>query len=359
MPLNPSASSYEPRFLPSIAEHHHPQDKFYMPDQFPLESHHVHEAFLLPPQVPEPPPGMGFPVVYPQFYPRPSFAYCSPWSWHNKEESLNLYVPENHPHPWNEVFNGPNSVSYDGICYEPERIVGEKKKVTHKRGLIPPRLKQPREYPIQRKKVWVRKEEAQTIRASSDVHGDAVSLFPPLTGEEQKKFEGKTSVMIKNVPNHFQRVDLQCMLDYHCRTQNRKVEPGSNFCKSAYDFLYLPMDFRFHLNLGFAFVNFTSPDGAVRLYRAFNNRKWSCADGRKKICEIGIAKFQGKDTLKEQLQKSSFPCHTNEYLPVVYYPPRDGVNHSRPTLLGRRTHLTATSKDEKVMIMTKRKNKKV
>ncbi|XVE55397.1 hypothetical protein DITRI_Ditri03aG0155300 [Diplodiscus trichospermus] len=151
------------------------------------------------------------------------------------------------------------------------------------------------------------------------------------------------------------------MLDYHCRIENRnrKAQPDSSFCKSAYDFLYLPMDFGFHLNLGFAFVNFASPIAALRFYRAFNNREWSGGDGRKKICEIGIAKFQGKDALKEQFEKSSFPCHTDEYLPVVFSSPRDGFNRSKPTLVGRRTHVTATPKDRKVMIMTQRKNKKV
>lgn len=50
--------------------------------------------------------------------------------------------------------------------------------------------------------------------------------------------------------------------------------------------------FRFHLNLGFAFVNFTSPVAALRFYEDFNNREWSSRLSRKKTCEISVAKFQ-------------------------------------------------------------------
>ncbi|XWS23800.1 hypothetical protein CRYUN_Cryun28dG0046600 [Craigia yunnanensis] len=352
-PLNPLALSYEPQSIPTIAEPHYPQDKIYLPHQFPLESHHLYEAPSLLQQVSEPQSGIFLPhLVWPDFCPPPSFGYCSPGSWDYKGECLNLYNSEKQPYPRGKVFNSPKCIPYNGISYGSERIVEKKKK--GKWGFIPPRLKSPREYPMHSQGVWVKKADAEKIKVSSDV-----PLLPPVTDEEQTKLDGKTSVMIKNVPNHFKRVGLQRMLDYHCRTENRKAQPGSNFCKSAYDFLYLPMDFGFHLNLGFAFVNFTSPIGALRFYRAFNNGEWSFGDSRKKICEICIAKFQGKDALKEQFQKSSFPCHTNEYLPVVFSPPRDGFNRSRPTLVGRRTRGTATPKDQNVMIMTKRKNKKV
>ncbi|XVE60386.1 hypothetical protein DITRI_Ditri05aG0124600 [Diplodiscus trichospermus] len=342
-PLNPLALSYQPQSILATVEPHCPQDHIYIPRQFLLQPHH--EASSLLPQIPGPQSGVVFPVMYSELYPCQSFRYCSPWIWNNKEECLNLYNPEQQPHPWTQGFNSPSSVPYDGICYGSERIVGEKKK--GKRGFIPPRLKSLREYPMHSQGFWVKKADAEKVKPSSDVHGDGVPFLLPFAGNEQTKLDGKTSIMIKNVPNHFRRVDLQRMLDNHCRAENRKARPGSNFCISAYDFLYLPMDFGFHLNLGFAFVNFTSPVAALRFYRAFNNREWSCGDSSKKICEIGIAKFQGNDALKEQFQKSSFPCHTNEYLPVVFSPPRDGFNRSRPTIVGRRTRGTATSKDQK------------
>ncbi|XP_016702425.1 protein terminal ear1 homolog [Gossypium hirsutum] len=276
------------------------------------------------PQGPQP-LNIYFPPESPYYFhchPPPSFHY------------LNIYNSGKQPLPWIEVFNAPKHINYGS-----ERIVGNRNK--SKWRLLPPRLKSAKEFPMRRQEVWVKKVKAGSNHA-----------------EEQAKFDGKTSLMIKNVPNHFQRIDLQRLLDDHCETENRKAQPGSYFCKSEYDFLYLPMDFGFHLNLGFAFVNFTSPVAALRFYKDFNNREWSSRLGRKKICEISVAKFQGRDALKENFEHSYFACHTNKYLPVVYTPPRDGFNRSNPTVVGRRIHVTAIPKDQKVMIMTQRKNKK-
>ncbi|KAK6246147.1 hypothetical protein SCA6_009237 [Theobroma cacao] len=355
-PLNPSALSYEPQSMQPIAKPHYPQDKIYLPHQFHFERNQNEAPLHLPqPQVPVL-QSVFLPVVLPDFCSRPSFGYYSSWCWENKEECLNLYNSEKQPYPRIKVFNSPNSIPYDGMNYGSERIVGNKKK--GKCGSVPPSLKPRSEYPMQ-SPVWVpRKADDEKIGASSNVQGGGSPLCPLVPAEEQMKFDGKTSIMIKNVPNHFKRSDLQRMLDRFCQIENRKAQPVSNFCKSAYDFLYLPMDFGFHLNLGFAFVNFTSPDAASRFSRAFNHREWSYGDTRSKICEISVAKLQGKGALKEQFERSSFPCHTNDYLPVVFSPPRDGFTRSRPTIVGRRTHTSATSKGEKVMIMTRRKNRK-
>ncbi|EOY16182.1 MEI2 C-terminal RRM only like 1 [Theobroma cacao] len=401
-PLNPSALSYEPQSMQPIAKPHYPQDKIYLPHQFHFERNQNEAPLHLPqPQVPVL-QSVFLPVVLPDFCPRPSFGYYSSWCWENKEECLNLYNSEKQPYPRIKVFDSPNSIPYDGMNYGSERIVGNKKK--GKCGSVPPSLKPRSEYPMH-SPVWVpRKADDEKIGASSNVQGGGSPLCPLVPAEEQMKFDGKTSIMIKNVPNHFNchepviiyvsgllygpksleeeesvlpfvlqvffvtsvgcscteviRSDLQRMLDRFCQIENRKAQPVSSFCKSAYDFLYLPMDFGFHLNLGFAFVNFTSPDAASRFSRAFNRREWSYGDTRSKICEISVAKLQGKGALKEQFERSSFPCHTNDYLPVVFSPPRDGFTRSRPTIVGRRTHTSATSKGEKVMIMTRRKNRK-
>lgn len=42
----------------------------------------------------------------------------------------------------------------------------------------------------------------------------------------------------------------------------------------AFDFLYLPVDFRTSSGLGYAFINFTSSRAAARLYRAFHHKRW-------------------------------------------------------------------------------------
>lgn len=78
------------------------------------------------------------------------------------------------------MFNVPKHTNYGS-----ERIDGNRNKSRWR--LLPPRLRSAKECPIHRQEVRVKKVKA----GSSDA-------------EEQAKFDGKTSLMIKNVPNHFQ-----------------------------------------------------------------------------------------------------------------------------------------------------------
>ncbi|KNA12870.1 hypothetical protein SOVF_121100 [Spinacia oleracea] len=134
-----------------------------------------------------------------------------------------------------------------------------------------------------------------------------------------------TTVMVKNIPNSISRSALINELDSHCRMQNHKA---------AYDFLYLPFDFGYKLNLGYAFVNFTSVEGASTLAIAWNGKGWHKSP---KICEITPAKLQGFEMCKRHFEVSEFQCYTADFLPVEFSPPRDGFNGSacEMTTIGR------------------------
>ena len=41
-------------------------------------------------------------------------------------------------------------------------------------------------------------------------------------------------------------------------------------------------------------------------------------------CEVNYARLQGIEALKEQFEKTTFVCETDEYLPTYFSPPRDG-----------------------------------
>ncbi|XP_010461369.1 PREDICTED: protein MEI2-like 7 [Camelina sativa] len=150
--------------------------------------------------------------------------------------------------------------------------------------------------------------------------------FVPLP---ENKLAGKTSVMVKNIPNCLGRTDLLRILDNHCRKHNRE---------SSYDFLYLPMDFVKRANLGYAFVNFTASVAAERFRREFENFSWGNL-GYRKVCEITMAKYQGKEELTKHFKDSMFTCHTDNYLPVVLSPPSDGFTGYTLTTLGDRVGL--------------------
>ncbi|KAI3707205.1 hypothetical protein L6452_25522 [Arctium lappa] len=101
---------------------------------------------------------------------------------------------------------------------------------------------------------------------------------------------------------------------------------------SSYDFVYLPTDFKNKCNVGYGFVNMTSPEATWRLYKAFHYQSWEVLNS-KKICEVSYARVQGVDALKEHFKNSRFPCEVKEYMPVVFEPPRDGLRLTEPTLI--------------------------
>uniref|UniRef100_A0A6N2MNH0 RRM domain-containing protein n=1 Tax=Salix viminalis TaxID=40686 RepID=A0A6N2MNH0_SALVM len=141
--------------------------------------------------------------------------------------------------------------------------------------------------------------------------------------------ESRTTVMIKNIPNKYSQKLLLNMLDNHCINCNEQIANGDDQPLSSYDFLYLPIDFNNKCNVGYGFVNMTSPQAAWRLYKAFHNQHWEVFNSRK-ICAVTYARIQGLEALKEHFKNSKFPCEMDHHLPVVFSPPRDGRQQTEP-----------------------------
>ncbi|XP_042506736.1 protein terminal ear1 homolog [Macadamia integrifolia] len=140
------------------------------------------------------------------------------------------------------------------------------------------------------------------------------------------RFSGNTSLIIQNIPNRLSREMLIQLLDEHCEEQNKiilglKINPPTPL--SEYDFVYLPVDFKSNLNKGYGFVNFTSSAGAFRFFRSYDMHKWDIFQSRK-TCEIDFAKIQGRENLVKHFMKSTFICDSKAYLPLQFFPPRNG-----------------------------------
>ncbi|KAM2534992.1 hypothetical protein EV2_021912 [Malus domestica] len=154
---------------------------------------------------------------------------------------------------------------------------------------------------------------------------------------ESTSGETRTTVMIKNIPNKYSQKLLLNMLDNHCIHFNEQIisdgdHGGGDDEKqpfSSYDFVYLPIDFNNKCNVGYGFVNMTSPEATWRLYKAFHHQHWEVFNSRK-ICEVTYARVQGLEALKEHFKNSKFPCEMEHYLPVVFSPPRDGKQLTEP-----------------------------
>ncbi|KAJ1422700.1 Terminal EAR1-like, RNA recognition motif 3 [Sesbania bispinosa] len=146
---------------------------------------------------------------------------------------------------------------------------------------------------------------------------------------ESSSKDSRTTVMIKNIPNKYSQKLLLNMLDNHCIHCNEQIGDSDDQTISSYDFVYLPIDFNNKCNVGYGFVNMTSPEATLRLYKAFHLQHWEVFNSRK-ICEVTYARVQGLEALKEHFKNSKFPCEMEHYMPVVFSPPRDGRELTEP-----------------------------
>ncbi|KNA17042.1 hypothetical protein SOVF_083710 isoform B [Spinacia oleracea] len=166
--------------------------------------------------------------------------------------------------------------------------------------------------------------------------------------EESGCKDTRTTIMIKNIPNKYSQKLVLNMLDNHCIHCNEQiaVSGDNNQPLSSYDFVYLPIDFKKNCsnkcNVGYGFVNMTSPEATLRLYKAFHHQHWEVFNSRK-ICEVTYARVQGLEALKEHFKNSKFACENDEYLPVVFSPPRDGQTSTAPLPIVFSTTTTTTT----------------
>ncbi|GLJ12887.1 hypothetical protein SUGI_0199850 [Cryptomeria japonica] len=156
-------------------------------------------------------------------------------------------------------------------------------------------------------------------------------MFDENTAAELYEGTPRTTLMVRNIPNKYSQPQLIKLLDEHCLQQNSQKSVSNNEVESAYDFVYLPVDFKNRCNLGYGFVNFTSVKGAVRFYKARHLKMWERFNSSK-FCEINYARLQGKAALEEHFLNSTFPCNMEKYLPVKFSPPRNGIQCTPPTV---------------------------
>ncbi|VVB13654.1 unnamed protein product [Arabis nemorensis] len=128
-----------------------------------------------------------------------------------------------------------------------------------------------------------------------------------------------TTVMLRNIPNKYTREMMIEVLDKHCEEANKK-EKDEGFPISAYDFLYLPVDFRSGLNKGYAFVNFTNAEAVKRFKVACNHKPWSHFCSRK-----------GKDDLVKHFEQMTYPVEA--YSAVCFSPARSGPKNTVQTIM--------------------------
>jgi len=118
---------------------------------------------------------------------------------------------------------------------------------------------------------------------------------------------GRTTVMLRNLPNNYSRAVLLAMLD------------DEGFA-GTYDFLYLPIDFKSRACLGYAFINFVHSSIVPKFWRTFEGfTKWIFPS--KKVCGVSWSgPHQGLEAHIERYRNSPV-MHSSvpdEYQPVLF-----------------------------------------
>ncbi|KAL2494623.1 Protein MEI2-like 5 [Forsythia ovata] len=116
--------------------------------------------------------------------------------------------------------------------------------------------------------------------------------------------DNRTTLMIKNIPNKYTAKMLLATIDEHH--------------KGAYDFLYLPIDFKNKCNVGYAFINMFSPSQIISFYEAFNGKKWEKFNSEKVAC-LAYARIQGTAALVAHFQNSSLMNEDKRCRPILFH----------------------------------------
>ena len=120
-------------------------------------------------------------------------------------------------------------------------------------------------------------ERAEVPEAASEPSAPAAPVEPvpqPATTQKDAKHATgeRTTVMLRNVPNNYNRDMFLAMLDEH------------GFA-GRYDFVYLPCDFYRQANLGYAFVNLVDDAAVDALWQTFDGFSgWSLPTA--KVCQV-------------------------------------------------------------------------
>jgi len=139
----------------------------------------------------------------------------------------------------------------------------------------------------------------------------------PKTAQDTFSSDTATTVMLRNIPNRYTQSMLLELLDSH------------GFV-GRYDFVYLPMDFRNAVNLGYAFVNLLDHSCALELMRNFHGYAAWLYESTK-VCEVSWAHpHQGLSDHVERYRNSPVmhPGMPDEYKPMVF---QDGQRVPFPT----------------------------
>ncbi|CAJ1396725.1 unnamed protein product [Effrenium voratum] len=125
--------------------------------------------------------------------------------------------------------------------------------------------------------------------------------------EQELDTQGRTTVMMRNLPNNYTRDMFLNMLN-------------SNGFEARYDFIYLPFDFGRYANLGYAFVNLVDDKAVRQFWRVFQGfTDWVLPTA--KVCAVTWSSpHQGLEAHVERYRNSPVMHKSvpSEYKPLIF-----------------------------------------
>lgn len=147
----------------------------------------------------------------------------------------------------------------------------------------------------------------------------ATSAMPSHMNEVQNEVkETRSSVMLRGVPETFTRPAMLQLL-------------GTAGFFGRFNFLYLPMDFKRNLNLGYALINVVSPKEALRLSAYFEGfSSWDVPGGS--VCSVAwcspqqglqahLDRYKNSPVMHESVPEEWRPLHLMHGIPVAFPAP--------------------------------------
>lgn len=153
----------------------------------------------------------------------------------------------------------------------------------------------PEEQPATSRRSQQGRREAKKIGTGARITGDFIS--PDCVGN-------RTTVMLRNLPNNYTSTMVLAMLDQE------------GFA-GLYDFFYLPIDFKSHACLGYAFINLVDPSYVPAFWNKFHGySNWILPS--RKICSVTWSgPHQGLEAHAERYRNSPL---MHESIPDGYKP---------------------------------------
>jgi RNA recognition motif-containing protein len=148
-------------------------------------------------------------------------------------------------------------------------------------------------------------EEIPEIRHDAQQYSPISMVSPSIITPDDPGDVELSTLMLRNIPNKLTQLEI------------------ADFVKSRnvnFDFLYAPLDFKSHMNLGYCFINFISNIDALKFWKSIEGQRLadSPSSWSAKKCEVTWARIQGLERNVRHYKNSPINELPWEFRPCLF-----------------------------------------